>query len=123
LKIPVIGNGDILNVEDLLRMCQETNCDGVMIGRGAIANPWIFQEIKAHFAGTQYQRSQLGQYLRLFLEHCPDDMPAKTRVNKLKQLLRFMTRGSDQRSDILCRNYADEREFLSFVLPYFGESP
>jgi tRNA-dihydrouridine synthase C len=123
LKIPVIGNGDILNVNDLLRMRDQTNCDGVMIGRGAIANPWIFQEIKAHFNQLEYRRGSLGQYLHTFLQQCPEDMPVKTKVNKLKQLMSFMTKGTEKRSDILCRTYVDEREFLSFVLPYFGESP
>jgi len=123
LKIPVIGNGDVLNAQDLIRMVEQTKCDGVMIGRGAVANPWIFQEIKAHFEGRQYQRTSLGQYLKTFLRHCPEDMPVRTRVNKLKQLMSFMTKGTDKRSDILCRTYSDEQEFLNWVLPYFGESP
>ncbi|WP_417851317.1 tRNA dihydrouridine synthase DusB [Thalassoglobus sp.] len=43
--IPVIGNGDILNVEDAQRMFQETGCQGISIGRGALANPWIFRQL------------------------------------------------------------------------------
>ncbi len=45
VKIPVIGNGDITTAQDAARMYEQTNCDLVMIGRGALGNPWIFKEI------------------------------------------------------------------------------
>lgn len=44
VSVPVIGNGDILTYQDGLRMMTETGCDAVMIGRGALGNPWVFQE-------------------------------------------------------------------------------
>lgn len=46
LQIPVIGNGDVVTVADAQRMFRETDCDAVMIGRGALGNPWIFQALR-----------------------------------------------------------------------------
>ena len=54
VKIPVIGNGDIYTAEDALRMYEETGCDSVMIGRGALGNPFIFEEIKTKISGKSY---------------------------------------------------------------------
>lgn len=45
VKIPVIGNGDILKPSDGYKMIQETNCDGIMIGRGILGNPWLFANV------------------------------------------------------------------------------
>ncbi|MBR3002828.1 MAG: tRNA dihydrouridine synthase DusB [Clostridia bacterium] len=51
VKIPVIGNGNIVDEESALKMFEKTGVDGIMIGRGSLGNPWIFREVK-HFLET-----------------------------------------------------------------------
>ena len=51
LDIPVIGNGDVVTADDVVRMAQHTGCAGVMIGRGAFGNPWLFRDAQALLRG------------------------------------------------------------------------
>ncbi len=70
VHIPVIGNGDILTPEDVIRMKKQTNCDAFMIGRGARGNPWIFHEIKTYFeTGVLPERPDKQQVKETMLRH------------------------------------------------------
>lgn len=70
VSIPVIVNGDVLNAEDVARAFNTTGSDAVMIARGAIANPWIFQEAN-HFllTGEQVAEPSFDQRIQTCLEH------------------------------------------------------
>ena len=50
VDIPVIGNGDITDEQSATIMYEKTNCDGIMIGRGALGNPWLFRRLNAYFS-------------------------------------------------------------------------
>jgi tRNA-dihydrouridine synthase B len=56
LRIPVVGNGDVKSPQDALLLLKETGCDGVMIGRQAVVEPWIFRDIKALLAGLPVEK-------------------------------------------------------------------
>lgn len=67
VTVPVVGNGDILTAADALRMYEQTGCDGVMIARGALGNPWLFAEIRAALENTQYTPPTLSERMETAL--------------------------------------------------------
>ena len=69
VKIPVIGNGDIKTKEDALRMFEQTNVHGLMIGRGAVGNPWIFEEIINYLQGKEQRKVTNSERLETIIEH------------------------------------------------------
>jgi tRNA-dihydrouridine synthase C len=127
LKIPVVGNGDILTVSDALNMLKQTGCDAIMIGRGSVINPFIFQEIKAHFSGVPYERkwSDLLRYFDVYLAGMATEMPEKSKVSKLKQLMSFFFKGSEallsKRQMILQATHQDVRSFTEYALTFLRE--
>jgi len=78
LKIPVIGNGDVFSLEDAKRMKEETGCDLVMIGRGALGNPWIF-------SGKKPTREEIKEQI---LEHMHLLVQFKGEVRGIKEMRR-----------------------------------
>ncbi len=90
VSIPVIGSGDVLSASEALQRLAETGVDGVMIGRGAMANPWIFLQIAqvrqgiTPFVPTPADKLEL---LLSYVDMCMEDMPERLALNKLKQLI------------------------------------
>lgn len=69
-RIPVLGNGDIWEAEDALRMMRTTGCDGVIVGRGCLGRPWLFGELAAAFAGLPVPPAPtLGRVWATMLDH------------------------------------------------------
>lgn len=127
LNIPVVGNGDILTVQDALNMLTQTNCDALMIGRGSVINPFIFHDIKAHFSRIPFQYSweHFLIFLNTFIEDIPEEMSPRGQLNKLKQLFGFLFKRNpwllSQRQIILTANYEGIEPFIAFALPLYRE--
>jgi tRNA-dihydrouridine synthase B len=69
VKIPVIGNGDVFDAPAALRMKTETGCDGVMIGRGAVRNPWIFRQTQNLEQGLPFSEPRLDDRKSFVMDH------------------------------------------------------
>lgn len=69
VRIPVIGNGDVFSAEDALKMKQQTNCDGIMIARGSMGNPWIFKQIVQKLNGEEVIYPEDWEKIDMALRH------------------------------------------------------
>ena len=98
VKIPVIGNGDIFTAKDAIRMLHETGCDGVAVARGALGNPWLFEEIHAALAGTPYTPPSPEERLKEALLHFSymlQDKGERVAVSESRAAIAYYTRGMD----------------------------
>lgn len=118
VSIPVIGNGDVLTREDGFRMMADTGCDGVMIGRGALGNPWIFRQ--------QARPEDAREIVATALEHfrlIEEFMPAERLLGYIKsQMCRYFREfpgsSAERRQIFSMPNLDDLRSFLKAYANY-----
>lgn len=94
--IPVIGNGDIFTAEDAVRKLRTTDVDGIMIGRGALGNPWIFREIKSLLSGETPQKVSLterSEMIRLHYERMLSFRPERIAVREMRKHIGWYLHG------------------------------
>jgi tRNA-dihydrouridine synthase B len=137
VNVPVSGSGDIATIEDAFARFRETGCDGVLIGRGAMANPWIFRQVEEAMRGHEVFQPTLADKRALLLEYFDmlrEDMPQTPAINRMKQLAGQFTRGlvggalfrtslyhSHSVEEILSR-IEEYFEAIETGRPYFGET-
>lgn len=99
VRCPVLANGNILSAAKASAVLQETGCAGVMIGRHAIRNPWIFGQVREHLAGkpvTPVTLAQVREYIeRLYRETHTAGIPEAAHVAKMKKYLNFVGQSVD----------------------------
>jgi nifR3 family TIM-barrel protein len=120
VAIPVIGNGDVRCRESARRMIELTGADGIMIGRGALQNPWVFREIAMGSA----EAPELGEYRHLFERFVAllrEHRPERLVVNRVKAFIGWVSKGLVGGAKLREEVYAARsvREVLSVFDRYF----
>ena len=121
VKIPVVGNGDIFECQDALRMIKETGCDGVMIGRGALGNPWIFENVINLFEGREMREISVNETVDVALAHLKlmiEDKGERAGIAESRKHLGWYMKGirgaSELRNRINCaQNLSELTEILT----------
>lgn len=91
VSIPVIGNGDVTDGDSAMAMMKETGCDFVMIGRGALGNPWIFREVLAAWKGEpKPDLPNLDEKKEMMLRHFHDMMELKGEYAAVREMRKFV---------------------------------
>lgn len=127
MHVPVVGNGDVVSLLDYVRMRTETGCDAVMIGRGALGNPWLFRDIRAWLRGepapgapTVEERSEV------FLRHC-ELMRGRTEekrlIHEIRKAVAWYTKGLPGSADLRDQSKAprDPDALIAVTVAYFAE--
>lgn len=128
LKIPVIGNGDVINAATAKRLLETSGCDGVMIGRGGLGNPWIYRSIEAEINGELPPLPPtLEERKRAALQHLELEIQTeceKTAVLKFRRIACWYLQGMPGAAELRHKiNTADSADTMRKIILAFGLDP
>ena len=126
VSIPVIGNGDVRSAESAKRMIAETGVDGIMIGRGALTNPWVFKQIMDGLSGRPVSEPSIEDYqqaFQRFISALGEYLPDRVVVNRVKGLIGWVSKGLPGGAALRKNIYASKSldEVLAVFDAYFDE--
>lgn len=124
VKVPVFGNGDIFTAADGLRMREETGCDGLMIGRGADGNPWLFRELAAALRGEELpaaptleeRLAQAAEHLALLIAYKGEHISVKEMRRHISAYLKGLPHAAEFRGRF--HKVDTEEQFLELLAEY-----
>ena len=90
VSIPVIGNGDVKSAESAKRMFDVTQCDGIMISRGSLGNPWIFEKIRAELNGQSFRNISNEELLEAILMHIELEVKDKGEITGIREMRKHL---------------------------------
>jgi len=117
VKIPVIGNGDIKSREDAINMFKYTGCDAVMIGRGAIGHPWIFQEIINENNLSFSIREVILKHINMLCDYKGERVAVKEMRHHIAYYLKGLPNASEIRNEVNTIN--TKQELIGCLIEYF----
>lgn len=121
VSIPVIGNGDVTSGKDAARMFEETGCDGIMIGRGAQGNPWIFRDLSLYEETGEEPQARTAEEVReMMLRHARLQIQYKgdyTAIREMRKHVAWYTTGFPNSAKLRDEiNHAESYEELEELL-------
>ena len=124
VKIPVIGNGDIKNASDAKKIFDQTCVDGIMIGRGTLGNPWIFEQIKSELNNEVFNISN-SEKLSLILEQLNleiEDKTEKVAIMEMRKHISWYIKNTKDASKIRDKinQITDKKELINTLTEYFN---
>ena len=128
VSIPVIGNGDIVDEESAKNMFEKTGVDGIMIGRGILGNPWIFEKIRYYLeTGKKLPNKTLEEKLEIIKEHLSLELEEKgeyTGIREFRKHIAYYTKGLPNSSEFRSKiNFLESKnEVISALDYYFKET-